>query len=221
MRVAEAGIYEYDDTATFLGVTVDSGLTWECHVNTLTSKLSRLLYLIRSLTKRASLRVVLSAYYSYFHSRLCYSILNWGHSAHASRVFGLQRRCIRVIGGLGYRDCCRDHFGSLGVLTVPCIYILNCLIYFRDHLASHAKHSDLHSYPTRGRDNFVHDYLRVTRARDGTNYYCVKFFNALPDRARNLDKGPFKDVLKKYLISKAFYSFEEYLDNNFNDLYVI
>lgn len=206
------------DSATFLGITIDSKLTWEHHVNTLSSKLSRQLYLIRNLTRHTSTRIVLIAYFSYFHSRLSYSILNWGHSAHTCRIFGLQRKCVRVIRGLGYRESCREHFAMLGILTVPCVYILQCLLYFTEHIESHSRHSDVHTYETRYRGNFLHDYLRLARARDGTNYFCIKFFNVLPLEVRQLDRVHFKTRMKRFLLHKAFYSFEEYLSNDFRDL---
>jgi hypothetical protein len=54
-------------------------------------------------------------------ARITYAILVWGHSAHLRKVFNQQRRCIRVLGGLGYRDDCRDIFKTFKILTVPCI----------------------------------------------------------------------------------------------------
>lgn len=132
--------YAYN-TATFIGVTVDFKLTWEPHVDILFTNLETLVYLIRNLAKHVPTQIALNAFYRLFS--LYNSVLIWGRSAHASRDFGFQRKCTWVIWGLGYRECCHDHFKPLGDLTVPCIYILQSLIYSKDRFAVHLRHSGL------------------------------------------------------------------------------
>ena len=97
-----------EHSVRFLGVHLDPGLTWREHVVHLTARLASITYLMRNLSRVVSHNVLMTAYHGYFASTMTFSLINWGHSAHASEVFGLQRRCIRVIAGLGYRDCCRD-----------------------------------------------------------------------------------------------------------------
>jgi hypothetical protein len=62
---------------------------------------------------------ILIAYHALVHSNITYAILVWGHSTHLCKVFNQQRKCIRVLGGLAYRDACRDMFKTLKILTVP------------------------------------------------------------------------------------------------------
>ena len=112
-----------DETVTFLGVTLDSGLTWQSHVEELSSKLSRCIFLIRNLSGSVSTSTLRTAYFGYFHSVMTYCLFNWGHSAHMSKIFALQRRCMRVIANLGYRECCRFQFGEMRVLTLPSAYM--------------------------------------------------------------------------------------------------
>jgi hypothetical protein len=66
-------------------------------------------------------KTLVTAYHALVHSNITYAILVWGHSTHLRKVFNQQRRCIRVLGGLGYRDDCRDIFKTFKILTVPCI----------------------------------------------------------------------------------------------------
>lgn len=122
---------QYDSQVKFLGVYMDAGLTWESHVEQLSGKLSRIIYLIRNLTRFVFLPILMTAYHGYFASNITYAILNWGHSSHACNIFRLQRRCIRVVTGLRYRDCCRQSFRDPRVLTFPSAYILHCLSYLR------------------------------------------------------------------------------------------
>ena len=107
----------------FLGVMLDAGLTWEEHVNYISRKLVKAIYLLRNLSKLVSMTTLISAYHGYFGSIMCYAILNWGHSTHAMQIFGLQRKCLRSMLGLGYRDCCKKYFKDLKLLTLPCLYI--------------------------------------------------------------------------------------------------
>ncbi|CAB0017866.1 unnamed protein product, partial [Nesidiocoris tenuis] len=60
------------------------------------------------------------AYYTCFQSVMAYGILCSGHSAGAGTVFGVQRRAIRVIADLGYRnDCRKDLLTGLNVQKSP------------------------------------------------------------------------------------------------------
>nr|CAI5848805.1 unnamed protein product [Callosobruchus analis] len=138
-----------DNHVKFLGVYLDAKLTWEEHIIRLCSKLSSLVYLIRSLSQCLSLPVLLAAYHGYFSSTILNGILIWGHSSHMDRVFRLQRRCIRVMSGLGWRDCCRNKFTELSLLTLPSLYILNCLKHIKANLHRFTYHSDIHDYPSR------------------------------------------------------------------------
>lgn len=205
----------------FLGVYIDPILTWERHIIYLSGKLSKIIFLVRNLVNKVSLATLKTAYYGFFQSTMSYAILNWGHSTHSSKIFGLQRKCIRTIAQIGYRECCREEFIRLEVLTLPCIYILECLLYMKQEQNIYMKHRDRHNHATRNRDLIVPNYLRLQRTRDGTNYYCIKLYNVLPEAIKNLEFSQFKLKIKKFLKNKAFYSIEEYLQNNFSDLVLL
>ena len=74
----------------FLGVHLDPGLTWKQHVNCLSSKLSRVTYLIRGLAGSVSRETLISAYHGYFGANMSYAILIWDHLAHAAKMFKIQ-----------------------------------------------------------------------------------------------------------------------------------
>lgn len=202
----------------FLGVFLDPKLTWEVHCIKLANKLNKNTFLIRNLKDIVSAKVLLSAYYGYIHTHLTYAVLCWGHSPHASKIFAVQRRCLRLLAGLRPRQCCKQAFLNLGVLTFPCIYILTCLIYLKKNLNSYLSHGDIHHYNTRSRQNLVFDYSRTGRVRDGCGYYAVKFYNVLPSEIRSLGIDSFTKKIKSFLKNKAFYCIEEYMQHNFIDL---
>lgn len=217
-NLRNSGVNIKPDPVKFLGVYLDSKLSWQDHITHLENKLSKNTFLIRSLSKSVSQRTLLTAYYGCFHSNMTYAIINWGHSAHAFNIFKVQRRCVRLIAQIGYKDCCRDYFIKLNILTFPCAFILECLLYTKKHESEYLMHKDLHEYQTRDGNKLLPNFLRLKKSRDATGYYGIKFYNALPVPIKNLNYNHFKYKLKNYMKKKAFYSFEEYLLNNFDDL---
>nr|CAI5865990.1 unnamed protein product [Callosobruchus analis] len=202
----------------YLGVHLDCTLTWEQHIKEVSKKLSKSVYLIRNLSFITSQPTLKAAYYGHFHSHLKYCIINWGHSCHIKTLFSLQRRCIRIISHLPYDACCRNAFINLSILTLPCIYILECLCYVRGNMHKFTKHSDEHIYNTRHKNDIHGNYLRLERSKNGINYHGIKFYNVLPNSLKALNDAQFKCSIKNYLLSKAFYSFDEYLSDNFKDI---
>ena len=118
---------------------------------------------------------------------MTYAILNWGYVPCSTKIVSLQRKCIRITAQLKYRDDCRDYFIVLKILTLPCVFILECLIYIKLNIDKFSIHCQIHEYQTRHRNNIHQNYLRLTRSRDRAVYYCSKFYNKLPDQIKSLN----------------------------------
>ena len=198
-----------------MGVQLDPELLWDAHVGSVTARLAKSLFVMRSLLGSVSLNTLRTAYFSLFHSTMAYAILAWGHAAQSKRVFGLQRRAIRLMCGLGYRDDCRDGFASLGILTFPSVYILECLLYLKKNEQQYKSNGDVHFYHTRYRDDLVTGYCRLRRCQDGPRSLAIKFFNRLPNNVRSLPLKRFKTRVREFLIENSFYSFDEYFNCEF------
>uniref|UniRef100_A0A1Y1MR82 Reverse transcriptase domain-containing protein n=2 Tax=Photinus pyralis TaxID=7054 RepID=A0A1Y1MR82_PHOPY len=212
------GLHDTDKSppVKLLGIYIDGKLTWAEHALYLSSKLSKMNYIIRNLKPRVTKQVLLQAYYGYIHSTLSYAVLCWGHSVHAAKVFSVQRKCIRIIDNRKYRDCCRTSFTKLNILTLPCIYIFTCLTHAKKALPTLRKNSDKYHYNVRTKNNLVEDYYRTVKGRD-INYFMKKCYNALPDYIRDLEEQQFRKTIRVFLGAKAFYSIDEYLNYKFDD----
>lgn len=197
----------------FLGVLIDPGARWDAHIGEVASKLNKNLYLLRRLADSVSRPVLRSAYFATFHARLSYAALVWGHASGSKRLFGLQRRAIRLLSGLGYRDDCRVQFSQLGIMTWPSIYILENLLYVKNNFCLFPAHEDVHAYPTRHKRDLIPAYCRLGRCQDGPGYWAVKYFNALPILIRELPINKFKENVKRLLTVNVFYSNQEYFDH--------
>lgn len=197
----------------YLGVMLDPVLAWGGHVDHLAGRISRNIYVIRKLVKVVETDVILTAYYSLIEAHMSYGLLLWGHSCHSKRIFGLQRRVVRVMRGLRYRSDAKDAFIKLGILTLPGLYILQCLMLAR-RINGHVFHGDLHDHETRQREQIYIRYLRLKSSRYSHNYYCKVFYNKLPLAARSLPDKLFKDRMKTWLTDHPYYSLDEFLQDD-------
>lgn len=214
--------YNYDNprAVRFLGIEVDMNLNWDVHINAIIKKINKSIFCLRSLGNCVSTQILKTVYYAFVHSHLSYGILAWGHSSHTKRLFGVQRRAIRVMSGLQFMQDCKNTFVELGILTLPSLYILSCVCHLHSHPENVSSHVNNHSYATRNKNMPQPSYLRLEKSKNAINYYSFMFYNVLPSHFKSLPSIQFKSAVQKYLVNKAFYGFEEFLKNNFSDIAV-
>lgn len=94
----------------FLGSIIDVTLTFTPQIDNLCSKLAKATFAILNLKKEINIKGLITSYYSLAYSVMSYSISVWGLSVEANRVFVMQKRIIRIMFNLGYRESCRDIF---------------------------------------------------------------------------------------------------------------
>lgn len=200
-------------SAKFLGVHLDPTLKWDAHINYVSDNLSKSIYALRQLSFSVSKIVLRSAYFALCHSRLSYAMLAWGHAAGKRRLFGLQRRAVRIVGGVGYRDETKDLYINLKIPTLPSMYALQCLLYVHNHINEFQTHSDNHEHDTRNRNKVCTEYTRLTRGQTGTSYYGIKLYNEVPSYIKTLPPTKFKYKIKEFLLNTAYFSLEEIINN--------
>lgn len=200
------------DSVRFLGAVLDSELNWQQHIDALAKRLNSSYYAISSLKNKFSLHTLISIYYANFYSHLSYGIVVWGLSPHAGRLFVLQKRVIRLMFSLAYRESCRDVFKRYGILTTPCIFLYKILVFIHLRKNNFYTHSDFHNYETRNRyniclDSHVHSYYKKSPQYAGSWLY-----NLLPVGLKNtVQIHCFKRALRAFLSSNCFYSVSEYV----------
>ena len=75
------------ESLKFLGLTIDTFLTWKHHIGELTSRLNKACYAIRSIMPFMSLELLRSTYFSYVHSIIASGIIFWGNSSYSEDIF--------------------------------------------------------------------------------------------------------------------------------------
>lgn len=202
------------ESVQFLGVKLDSGLIWDDHIDQLARKLNSNFFLIRNLSLIVSQDVLLNVYYALCHSLFTYAVVAWGHAPQAARIFGLQRKIVRVIAGLRFRDDCRHVFADLKILTFPCVYILHTLVYVHQNIHYYRLNGDFHQYNTRSKNLLSLPFCRLGRCQDGPRFLGTKLYNKIPDTLKGFSVLQFKSKVRNLLIQGCFYSVDEFLRSN-------
>ncbi|KAB0805361.1 hypothetical protein PPYR_02331 [Photinus pyralis] len=189
---------------------MDSQLRWNNHVDQVSSKMSSNIFALRNLANYVSSTVLRIAYFALCQSHMAYCITIWGHAASAKRVFGMQRKVIRVVARLFYRTDCKSAFKRLRIMTFYSLYVYSCLCYAKANLHCFNTCKDVHSHSTRNSENLRTPFVRLATSQYGPNFWSVKFFNALPTEIKNLPTHLFKKQVKETLLCNPLYCIEDY-----------
>ena len=116
--------------AKLLGVTVDSFLTWEQHINNMCSQISSRLCLLRRIQPFLTYECTLRFYNSCIHSTFLYCSSVWGSCSHSLllRLLRLQKRAARLILGADFAHSSVILFTKLKWLPISLLINLRKLV---------------------------------------------------------------------------------------------
>lgn len=197
-----------------LGLHIDYSLTWKEQVSAVCAKCSKGCYAIKRLQQITSTGTAKIYYHSNFESHLRYGIIFWGNSTSSKRVFILQKRAIRNMFNLKFRQSCKSTFISNNILTFPCLYIFETLKFVRMNLDDFLRQDTHHNYNTRFGYNLQHNMHRLALYESNPYYMGTILYNQLDLRIRQLPTlNQYLASLKRFLHQNAFYSVEEFLNH--------
>lgn len=199
------------DSTKFLGLYIDSHLTWKNHIEKVCSKLKSFSYALHMLSKVVNQKAVLSAYHAYVVCALRYGLIFWGNSTDKTDAFKAQKRCIRSICKLKSTDTCKPHFIKLKLFTLPSLYILEIVLFVKTN------------YDLFGKFNSARYKNKISAASHSTALFNKSIFgmapivyNHLPNSIREIQVVHlFKKRLSQLLLEKAYYSLGEFLQDKF------
>ena len=105
----------------FLGVHVDNTMSFDVHFSSLYQKLLKSSHVIRSLSKIFPRSCMRTIYFTYYHSHLTYGMVTWFpllSKSSQNSLSLLQKRIIRSISNIGFKDHCMPYFRSLQILKL-------------------------------------------------------------------------------------------------------
>jgi len=112
----------------FLGLSIDSMLSWRTHVAHLTTTISTACNVIRSIKPQITHETLLLIYHSLFHTVRSYGIICSGNSCHSIQIFQTHKRLIRTIMGCETR-LLQNFIKKIKILPLMSQYLLSLLIF--------------------------------------------------------------------------------------------
>lgn len=99
-------IHQYDKAPyiRFLGVYIDPSFSFQHHINTIHSKLSKTMYILRTVKNFLPEKALKSIYYSLFHCHLVYCLPIWSSASQANlnKIKIIQKKAIRILTNSTY-----------------------------------------------------------------------------------------------------------------------
>ena len=110
------------DTFNYLGILLDSNLSWKSHTDMLVLKISTLIGVLHRVKKYFPKSILLTIYKSLITPHLNYGLLLWGNRR--SRVNILQKKAIRVVNFSPYISHSEPIFRNLKLLNMDDLFTL-------------------------------------------------------------------------------------------------
>ena len=159
LTLAQTTIFE-SLKVKYLGIILDSRLTWKIHIDELCKKLGRTVGMLFKIRHQCNKNVLRSLYFSLFESHLSYGIPVWGSANRAltQKLFVLQKKAIRAITFSDFLAHTSPLFKDANVLKVADLfqYQVSSIMWDFDHNTLpktlnllFTKTKNTHSYGTR------------------------------------------------------------------------
>jgi hypothetical protein len=155
-------------STNFLGLTLNSTLSWKTHIDQLNPILNLACYVIRYLKSVISTKNLRKIYFSNVHSIIEYGIIFWGKSSYSNNTFKLQVKAIRIIMNAGNRVSCHELFKKLHILP------LHSLLFVVKNIDEFISNSEIHTNNTRQRSDFHPPSINLTKYQKGVYNSGIK-----------------------------------------------
>ena len=153
----------------FLGVYLDECLTWQHHINHVTKKLNKGIFIINRFKHFFPYHILRMLYFSLIYSHLTYGIIVWGNSVHSPAIFRLQKKVIRSLHKAHFRSHTHNFFVASNLLKLEDIYKNQVALFMYNYFHGKLPASFLnffplhnHQYNTRGNNQLTHGCPRTT-----------------------------------------------------------
>ena len=115
---------EQKPSTKFLGIELDSTITFKEHFKSLSKKLNINLMMMRALRQYVDQKTMIDIYYSFFYPHLIYGVEFWGHAADTNlrEIKVLQKNALRVIFKVKPGDHISSFFKRHKIMPVKMIF---------------------------------------------------------------------------------------------------
>ena len=190
-----------------LGVFFSENMSWDAHINYVTSKLSSIVGLAYRHKHVLPFRIKLLLYNSLFYSQINYGHLIWGTTTNTNlqKIFLLQKKILRSICNVSPEFPTDKLFSQLDIVRIFNLYRYRLCVKYKAEMSMHVRHltdladlkEKIYAYPTRIAEPWEVPYFRTnyglqTRAftlPTTLNYFCaqrIELENMSIDNLRNI-----------------------------------
>ena len=199
----------------YLGVILDDKLSWEAHISSLSTKLSRVTGIMYKLRHYAPFNILRTVNFSLFYSHLSYSLLNWGRAStsliHSIEI--LQNRCIRAALFCPRRtplNSIYKKFNTLKLVDLITMSVASFMYRYSNNMLPHSfinyfrEISSVHEYNTR---SSIHAKFFLHRAKNKfgqkkIQYMGVETWKNIPLQIKQNPYQLFKKQYKSFLFEQ-------------------
>ena len=123
-----------NDEASFLGITIDSNLSWEKHCTNVANKISRNNSVINRMKNLLPPQTLKILYHSFIQPHVQYGLPAWGgcNAQNRKRIINIQKRAIRTITKSYFSAHTEPRMKELGLLKFNDLYEQQCLMLTHD-----------------------------------------------------------------------------------------
>ena len=202
----------------FLGVQIDSHLTWKHHIEYTCKKLSKCVGILCKARKKLAKSSLINLYYSFAYPYLIYCNHIWGKNYPTSleKLYLVQKKVIRIVTCSPYRAHTEPLCIANRILNVADIndYMIGIFMYnYMDGNVPNAFQNffhvnrNIHDYELRNADDIQVPYGRLDIRRFSIIIAGANLWNSLPVYVKNANTVHlFKRYLKNYLLDKKLLS---------------
>ncbi|XP_045446592.1 uncharacterized protein LOC123654751 [Melitaea cinxia] len=199
-------------TIKYLSVLIDDKLGWRQHIELLTARIRKLIWIFKKLRDVVDLDTLRSVYYALVQSILSYCVVVWGGASksHMILVERAQRSLLKTMTYSPYRFPTVELYKKCSVLTVRQLFIMQSIV--RQHQYTPYEPS-VSSSKRVVRNVIVLPKVRTALARKQSNYLSIYLYNRA-NRILNyytLSLKELKAIVFKWLSSLDYQKTEDLL----------
>ena len=192
----------------YLGLLIDSNLSWKYHINYISTKISKSIGLIAKLRHYVPKETLLTLYWALIHPYLNYGVAIWGQTSKSlfDKLLRLQKRTLRLIFFKDNKQSAIPLFVKTMIPPLNIMYILSLSNLMHDVVNKIAPQNlcslftqvnDVHNYGTRSSTS-KKLFSKPSRLNIQLNSFSrlgVRLWNSIPYDIREMSKKRFKNSL--------------------------
>ena len=200
---------ERETFVKYLGVLIDSHLSWKSHEDYISLKISKTIGIISRLWHFIPSPIVLDIYRALIYPYISYGLVVWGQTSKTNlkKILILQKRALRLIYSASNREHAIPLFVHANIFPVDMRYYKSISVLMHDINNNIAPpnllnlftcSASVHSYETRAATSgkFHIHYSRLKQQNQSFSRIGSKIWNGIPRYIREKQKYPLKITSK-------------------------